>query len=621
MEVSLFDRVSTETYSSHRPFLSLMIQRLMHGRSIALIATILTLFLAGPAAADETLGSGQPAARDGVVTSWTVTAGGTQAGVSLRSVQDLGCCNRTTAQTDTLTAVQGVAQAARLPIAVGGTLTLLHPTGSPTIQATVEPDADGDGYGDTTQDACPQDYTRRDAPCTGTVTVGSPLTLAPDPRGIPSGEAQAIAPVQSMGTPYPWVLVRWRLRSATGMGDVALGVLTRSGSGDSWFPSYGEGPFHPADDAVIDKPGWFVVTGDFRLAARSVGGSLGAVAHVAGETIATQQPPVKPVDARSFTPNGSAADLRLLVQADLEPDRDRDGRGDVTQDSADLQVTGTDDNGTHTYTIKNNGPNAATQVKVVLTEGATIGTRDDPSGVTCTPDSPGAKTATCTLDVLWSGASIQLHPTYAGPAAPVPPGVSPAISSSATASAVTGDPDPTNNAWALNTPERRVTVQQQPVQQPFVVIACANVVKGTRDDDVLRGTAFGDRLVGGDGDDLLKGSDADDCLEGGAGADVLDGGNGNDRLAGDSGNDRLVGGNGNDSLKGGRGNDRLSGGNGNDVLSPGSGKDTISGGPGNDTINSVDGVKETVDCGSGRDTVRADRKDRLIHCEKITRKR
>jgi hypothetical protein len=43
-------------------------------------------------------------------------------------------------------------------------------------------------------------------------------------------------------------------------------------------------------------------------------------------------------------------------------------------------------------------------------------------------------------------------------------------------------------------------------------------------------------------------------------------------------------------------------------------------GPGDDAINSVDGVRETIDCGSGRDTVRADRRDRLRGCEKVKRR-
>ena len=89
---------------------------------------------------------------------------------------------------------------------------------------------------------------------------------------------------------------------------------------------------------------------------------------------------------------------------------------------------------------------------------------------------------------------------------------------------------------------------------------------------------------------------------------------------GDAGNDRLTGGPGDDKLFGGAGIDRLVGGPGNDVLNGGKGKDLYFGGSGNDTINSRDGVAETVDCGAGKDTVKADKKDRLKHCEKVSRR-
>jgi Ca2+-binding RTX toxin-like protein len=587
----------------------------MHGRTHALIAALLlSLALAGPAAADETLDSGQPATRDGVVTSWTVTAGGTQRDMNLRSVQDLGCCNHTTAQTDTLTATQGVPIAARLPIAAGGMLTIVHPTGSPRIAATVEPDADGDGYGDTTQDACPGDYTAHAAPCAGIETIGSPLVLVPDPRGF-SGSGSPMEATQTTSTVNPavtklpsGVLTAFRFRADPTKGDTVLQVL-RPNAGATSYAVVGEtAAIHADDDSVITVPAAITIQQGDVIAARSASNDLGAVAHLAGDVLDTQQPPATASNNKPFTPGNHYSGGRLLVQADVEP-------------TADLQVVGAEDDrgGNHSYTIRNNGPDAAAGVRVALSETGGIGLRDLPSGVQCT--TAGAN-ATCTLATLAADASLVLRTSYTGPAAPLAPGATQGYGSTATVTATTRDPDPTNNAAAVATPATYTPpVVQNVVQQPFVLVACANVVKGTRDDDVLRGTVFGDRLVGGDGDDLLKGNAGDDCLEGGAGSDVLDGGNGNDRLAGDSGNDRLTGGNGDDRLTGGRGNDKLSGGNGKDILSPGAGKDTISGGPGNDTINSVDGVRETVDCGSGRDTVRADRRDHLIHCERITRKR
>jgi Ca2+-binding RTX toxin-like protein len=132
---------------------------------------------------------------------------------------------------------------------------------------------------------------------------------------------------------------------------------------------------------------------------------------------------------------------------------------------------------------------------------------------------------------------------------------------------------------------------------------CKNLKNGTPKADVLTGTSAGDALYGGAGNDVLSGLGGADCL------------------FGEGGKDRLSGGSGNDSLSGGAGNDTLKGGSGKDRIVGGKGKDKIDGGAGSDTINSADRVRETVKCGKGRDRVRADRKDRLIGCEKKKRVR
>jgi CSLREA domain-containing protein len=96
-----------------------------------------------------------------------------------------------------------------------------------------------------------------------------------------------------------------------------------------------------------------------------------------------------------------------------------------------------------------------------------------------------------------------------------------------------------------------------------------------------------------------------------AGPDVLRGGLGNDTLRGLGGNDRLFGGSGNDRLFGGAGNDRLEGHKGRDLLE---------GGLGNDTIVARDKSFDTIRCGAGRDTVTADRNDKVAKdCETVRR--
>ena len=166
------------------------------------------------------------------------------------------------------------------------------------------------------------------------------------------------------------------------------------------------------------------------------------------------------------------------------------------------------------------------------------------------------------------------------------------------------------------------------------------------------------RLMGSDGDNLICGLDGDDALVGFAGVDILlgddcgsdptisggragtsglvggddtlMGGGDDDRLFGDDGDDKLDGGEGDDDLVAGAGDDRLSGGPGDDDLVGGPGDDQLAGGrdggfdrydagPGNDTIQAANGSRETIECGRGRDQVRADPRDRLRGCEQVTR--
>lgn len=54
-----------------------------------------------------------------------------------------------------------------------------------------------------------------------------------------------------------------------------------------------------------------------------------------------------------------------------------------------------------------------------------------------------------------------------------------------------------------------------------------------------------------------------------------------------------------------------------DVITPGAGADTVSAGAGDDTIHARDGVADHIDCGTGTDTVVADRVDTLIGCENV----
>jgi hypothetical protein len=75
-----------------------------------------------------------------------------------------------------------------------------------------------------------------------------------------------------------------------------------------------------------------------------------------------------------------------------------------------------------------------------------------------------------------------------------------------------------------------------------------------------------------------------------------------------------------DILDGRAGPDHLFGYAGNDILIGGPGKDKIDAHTGNDTIHARDKTRDVVRCGPGRDTVTADKTDRLTNCEKVSRR-
>ncbi len=145
--------------------------------------------------------------------------------------------------------------------------------------------------------------------------------------------------------------------------------------------------------------------------------------------------------------------------------------------------------------------------------------------------------------------------------------------------------------------------------------------QGGRGNDLILGGLGKDRVSGSSGKDRIRGGAGADRLGGGSGKDSISGGRRADRVSGGSGNDRISGDSGTDSLKGNSGRDRVSGGSGNDRINGGSGKDTLSGGSGNDRIAARDGKRDKVSCGRGRDSVTADRVDRVARdCERVRRR-
>ena len=140
----------------------------------------------------------------------------------------------------------------------------------------------------------------------------------------------------------------------------------------------------------------------------------------------------------------------------------------------------------------------------------------------------------------------------------------------------------------------------------------ADVVLGGLGNDILNGSSGNDRLLGGPATDRIFGGFGNDTLHGQSGDDRISGSRGRDRINGGGGTDRLAGSSSPDRISGDAGNDRIDGGSANDVLKGNSGSDRIIGRSGRDRIS----------CGGGRDTVIADRSDRVARdCERVVRRK
>lgn len=438
------------------------------------------------------------------------------------------------------------------------------------------------------------------------VTLGSDLSVSSgtatcDVGGGDCTVLQSVLNYRAFGVPplggFPGdpVVVRWRVRDASG--PLRLRVLRSLPQGQVVVAS---GPIATATGPGVETFDVRIpVAVNDRIAVDVLGGSLGYRDHPppppGGHPFATEQvwmPPL--VDGAIAPPPDVNENVENLYNVDLEADADHDGFGDESQDqcprdaarqgpcAADLSVTATATPSrvrfgqalTYTFTVTNLGTSPADAVLLTATPPAGALYR----GTTCTglvlgpPGTPPPPAGFwgCKYEggkLLGSFGTLAAGASAGARLSIVAAGERPIVTAAGVTSS-TGDPQAANNGSTLTT---NVLLRRG---------ACANVLAGTRGADVLTGTRYGDRLTGDHGDDTLTGGRGDDCLAGGPG------------------------------------DDRLSGGAGADRLDGGRGRDELSGGAGDDVIDARDGRAETVSCGAGKDTVRADKRDRLKGCER-----
>ncbi|HWM55308.1 MAG TPA: hypothetical protein VNO20_07970 [Solirubrobacterales bacterium] len=205
------------------------------------------------------------------------------------------------------------------------------------MRATFEPDDDGDGYGDTSQDLCLGSPLGA-GPCTG-ILFGSALQGPYNASGNKCTYAclrvQTVVAGTPTRAPFDGVVVRWRMLAAP-VGSYRVRVLgPLAGSTD--YSILGSS----AAESVPSAPFGAITTYETRV-------SIPAGGYVAllPPQFTTQPFRTPPLPGSIYTqvndgPQGSERDVdgtssgagEPLYDADIEPDADRDGFGDVSQDA------------------------------------------------------------------------------------------------------------------------------------------------------------------------------------------------------------------------------------------------------------------------------------------------
>lgn len=238
------------------------------------------------------------------------------------------------------------------PTAAGGSLSAL---GSPVperrvnLEAVLEPDEDHDGYGDASQDLCPGSPIATSA-CSGSL-FGADLQgerSAPPPECLASClYVQAALGGASTAASTPGVIVRWRVLNGSS-GAYRINVLTDNpeGSGGAYHAyhvlSIGEtvtvtAPTTPAFPKISSFPARLPIPAGAYVGLTVPGGTIPGFQSSAGgqakySSTSAPFPGISSVVGESH--NGA-----ILYDADIEPDVDGDGYGDVTQDSCPVSAS------------------------------------------------------------------------------------------------------------------------------------------------------------------------------------------------------------------------------------------------------------------------------------------
>jgi hypothetical protein len=210
------------------------------------------------------------------------------------------------------------------------------------VEAVLEPDEDHDTFGDVSQDLCPGSPIGGD-PCSGTL-FGSDLQEAHSGGGGAGFEpllVQKTVDGVSTALPFDGVVVRWRVLSAHS-DNFRIRVLSPQGGpslkvlSSSPVESVSVEPSPPIGKVTSFATRLSIPAGSY-LGLASPTQALPPIAlHVSGAS-ATEFHDAP--DGSVISAPGTARSWEVAYDADVEPDADHDGYGDVSQDSCPSAAT------------------------------------------------------------------------------------------------------------------------------------------------------------------------------------------------------------------------------------------------------------------------------------------
>jgi hypothetical protein len=199
------------------------------------------------------------------------------------------------------------------------------------VEATIEHDRDGDGYGDETQDACPTNASTHDA-CPLPTVLGQ--TFTPINSSCISTSIPVLPADVRYSAPADGVITSWSHQASSAVdGTIKFKVLRPLG-GDDYLAIGDSEPRTTTAGALSSFPTRIPVRQGDRIGLRSDGVGCASNVSALGSSMSLVDD-VAPGTSATF----NASNRRVDVSAVLEADDDGDGFGDTSQDLCPTDAT------------------------------------------------------------------------------------------------------------------------------------------------------------------------------------------------------------------------------------------------------------------------------------------